>query len=233
MKPRVALLVDGDNISAQHADTILANARALGQPDILRCYLNAQKCSSWLSRPEFRAIHSGTGKNSSDLLLAIDAMELALGGTSGSFVIASSDSDFSHLAHRLRERGLQVHGMGEAKTPPAFRAACSGFTQLGQSAAQPVLAVAASRPEPVSQAPLNLDVAIRQVIAAHSKQGKGMKLSELAPKMHQSHGIQISKQKEKTWRAYFLARPHLFDIDPRGAESHVRFRPEGFSGQAH
>lgn len=228
MKPRVALLVDGDNLSAQHADAILATTRALGQPDILRCYLNAQKCLSWLSRPEFRPIHAGTGKNASDLLLAIDAMELALGGTIGSFVIASSDSDFSHLAHRLRERGHAVHGMGEEKTPPAFRAACTAFTEL--TAPPKAKAKPASLPLP-AQAPVvvSLDEAIRRVIASHSKQGMGMKLTELAPKMHQLHGIRISTQTEKTWRAYFVARPHLFDIDPRGADSHVRFRPEGFA----
>lgn len=233
MKPRIALLVDGDNVPALHAATILATARSLGQVDILRCYLNAQKSSSWLTQPEFRPIHAGCGKNASDLLLAIDAMELALGGRVGGFVIASSDSDFNHLAHRLREKGLLVHGLGEQKTPPAFRAACSGFTQLGQAAAQPALAVATSGPEPVSKAPVNLEMAIRHVIAAHSKQGKGMKLTELAPKMHQTHGIRISAQQEKTWRAYFLARPHLFDIDPRGADCHVRYRPEGFAGLAH
>ena len=48
-------------------------------------------------------MHAGTGKNASDLLLALDAVELALRGDVDHFVIASSDGDFSHLALRLRE----------------------------------------------------------------------------------------------------------------------------------
>ena len=46
------------------------------------------------------------------------------------FCIVSSDGDFTRLASRLRESGMQVIGMGENKTPRSFRAACSVFTDL-------------------------------------------------------------------------------------------------------
>ena len=42
----------------------------------------------------------------------------------------SSDSDFTRLATRLREAGMKVFGMGEQKTPGAFRAACEKFIYL-------------------------------------------------------------------------------------------------------
>ena len=46
------------------------------------------------------------------------------------FCIVSSDSDFTKLASRLRESGMEVIGMGENKTPKSFKAACSVFTSL-------------------------------------------------------------------------------------------------------
>jgi hypothetical protein len=78
----------------------------------------------------------------------------------------------------------------------------------------------------------DLDRNIRAMIAQHSKLGAGMRIAELAPKMHLSHGIKISALPEKTWRAYLTARPKLFDVDPRGPEAMVRFRPDGFAAAA-
>ena len=42
----------------------------------------------------------------------------------------SSDGDFTRLASRLRESGMEVIGMGESKTPKSFRGACSVFTNI-------------------------------------------------------------------------------------------------------
>ena len=39
----------------------------------------------------------------------------------------SSDSDFTRLASRIREQGLDVYGIGQQKTPEAFRKACKRF----------------------------------------------------------------------------------------------------------
>lgn len=233
MTARVAILVDADNISPHFADHIVKTAALKGRVDVMRCYLNAQNTSAWMSRPGFRACHAGSGKNAADVLLSIDAMELALTSDIGVFVLASSDGDFSHLALRLRERGLTVLGIGEAKAPAPFRAACSGFTEV-QAAAKPAAPPApapkaAPPPTPRALPPgLGLDETIRREIACHSQAGRGMLITELAPLMHRTYGVKISEQPGKTWRAYFSARPHLFALDPKGQQSRVRFRPEGF-----
>jgi len=39
----------------------------------------------------------------------------------------SSDSDFTRLAARIREQGVDVYGFGEQKTPESFRQACRRF----------------------------------------------------------------------------------------------------------
>lgn len=64
-----------------------------------------------------------TGKNASDITL-IDAMDLLHSGRFDGFCLVSSDSDFTRLAARIREQGIDVFGFGEQKTPESFRQAC-------------------------------------------------------------------------------------------------------------
>ena len=70
------------------------------------------------------------GKNSSDISLVIDAMDILHTGRFDGFVLVSSDSDFTRLASRIREQGLDVYGIGQQKTPEAFRKACKRFIFL-------------------------------------------------------------------------------------------------------
>jgi uncharacterized protein (TIGR00288 family) len=54
-----------------------------------------------------------SGKNSADIRLAVDAMDLCHGNEHiGSFVIVSGDSDFSPLVSKLRENNKSVLGVG-------------------------------------------------------------------------------------------------------------------------
>lgn len=68
-----------------------------------------------------------TGKNASDITLVIDAMDLLHSGRFDGFCLVSSDSDFTRLASRIREQGVDVFGFGEQKTPESFRQACNRF----------------------------------------------------------------------------------------------------------
>lgn len=225
MADRIAVLVDGDNISAVHSEQVLAEAAMLGRVDVARVYVAANTNSTWLITPGYRAMHAGVGKNAADLLLCIDAMELALTGGLETFVIASSDGDFTHLAQRLRERGQHVLGLGEAKATKAFRMACTQFITL--KTPQPCAAVSVAKPSAPNIS--TLDKNIRAMIAKHSQKGQGMRVSELSLHMHRVHGLKISSQPERTWRAFLSKRPTLYDLDPCGPEAFVRFRSEGFA----
>lgn len=233
-----AILVDGDNLSARHAAAILEIGRSQGDATIIRTYLDARTATEWHGANGYRLVHAGCGKNATDILMAIEAMDLAHLHGIRSFVIASSDGDFTHLTLRLRELGAQVTGVGEAKAPKAFRASCSAFVELasGKPAVQGCTKPAAQNgPRLVSTGVpgvSELDRQIRAMIAQHSTKGEGMRIADLAPKMHVAHGIRISTLPEKTWRSYLLARPGLFDLDPRGPDAKVRFRPGGFATAA-
>ena len=135
-----------------------------------------------------------------------------------SFIIATSDGDFTHLAVRLRELGARVIGIGEAKATRMFRASCSSFIELG---AQPTVKLVPKVPTGVTE----LDLKIRAMIAQHSKKGSGMRIAELAPKMHVAHGIKISTLPEKTWRSYLTA--HLWRAVPPRVRNSSSSGPAG------
>ncbi len=218
---RIAVLVDGDNISATHSASILSHARKMGRVDVARVYGGAQHSCDWQSAPGYRLMHAGAGKNAADVLLCIDAMELALTGGLQTFAVATSDGDFTHLSQRLRERGLHVLGLGEEKAPVNFRQACSDFVVLGEEKK-------AAR-NPTIRNYTVLDFNVRKMIANHSKEGRGMPIADLGRMMHIKHGTQIRTYSEGTWRAYLDKRSTLYDLDDRGPAAMVRFRPEGFA----
>jgi len=77
-----------------------------------------------------------TGKNASDITLVIDAMDLLHSGRFDGFCLVSSDSDFTRLAARIREQGVDVFGFGEQKTPESFRAGLSKVRVHGEPASR-------------------------------------------------------------------------------------------------
>lgn len=235
---RVSVFVDGENISANFALKISKAAQELGEVDLMRVYGDAGLLKGWDETPGFRLIHSGIGKNAADLLLTVDAMERALSGDCDVVVIASSDGDFRHLAERLRERGVTVLGIGQERAGLRFKGSCSKFVALkGSSAAGPKASLGAdASPDEPSQpscaSPLRLagkvgglPQKIIQAIAQYGGSDAGLEITALQRIMYSEHRVAISCYPEKTWRAYLLARPQLFDVDPRGPAAKVRLRP--------
>ena len=62
--------------------------------------------------------------------MIIDAMDILYSNKVNGFCLVSSDSDFTRLATRLREAGMQVIGIGEKKTPSPFIVACDRFIYI-------------------------------------------------------------------------------------------------------
>jgi hypothetical protein len=96
-------------------------------------YWSSPLLKNWKDELNFLAIQPvqqfsyTIGKNSTDIVMVIDAMDLLYGGKYDTFVLVSSDSDFTSLASRLRSSEIYVYGIGEKKTPIAFRNACDDF----------------------------------------------------------------------------------------------------------
>ncbi len=133
--PRLAVLIDADNVPAGYADAIFEEIAALGEASVRRIYgdWSAARLGGWarkvaaLGLVADQQFSNTKGKNASDIGLVIAAMDFLHSGLFDGFVLVSSDSDFTRLAARVREQGLDVYGIGEKKTPEAFRMACKRF----------------------------------------------------------------------------------------------------------
>ena len=135
---KFALLIDADNISPKYIDIILTETVNYGIASIRRIYGdwtdNAKRswkeCLLLNSLTPVQQFSNTTGKNASDSAMIIDAMDILYSNHVDGFVIASSDSDFTALARRLKEDGKMVIGMGESKTPMPFIKVCDQFKTL-------------------------------------------------------------------------------------------------------
>jgi hypothetical protein len=135
MNLNLAVLIDGDNIPSAHVKEMMEEIAKYGNPTIKRIYGDWTKphLSKWKNLLLQNAITPiqqyayTTGKNATDSAMIIDAMDILYSEKVNGFCLVSSDSDFTRLATRLREAGMQVIGIGERKTPTPFIVACDKF----------------------------------------------------------------------------------------------------------
>jgi uncharacterized protein (TIGR00288 family) len=135
---KIAVLIDGDNIPSKYIKEMMEEITKYGNPTIKRIYGDWTKphLSKWKNILLENAINPiqqygyTTGKNATDSAMIIDAMDILYSDKVDGFCLASSDSDFTKLATRLREAGMKVYGIGEKKTPNPFIVACDKFIYL-------------------------------------------------------------------------------------------------------
>lgn len=135
---RLAVFIDADNVPSKFAEAILREVTSYGEPGLRRVYgdWSNQQLSGWkktaqkLGLVQHQQTANTKGKNASDIGLVIDAMDVLHMGHFDGFVLVSSDSDFTRLASRIREQGLTVIGIGEAKAPDALKNACNRFVAI-------------------------------------------------------------------------------------------------------
>src|SRR5262245_54708195 len=194
--PRLAVLIDADNASAKIVDGLFEEIAKIGEASVRGIYgdFSNPRSRAWadvLSQhaiiPQQQFAYT-TGKNASDITLVIDAMDLLHSGRFDGFCLVSSDSDFTRLAARIREQGIDVFGFGEQKTPESFRQACRRFIyteNLLPSAPVNASDAAAAKPlQPENQAVAILQRAIGQMESEDgwvSLGSLGRQLANLAP----------------------------------------------------
>ncbi len=148
-RPLYAVLIDADNIPAKFAGAILkeiTTLRRTGAAPGLWRLVHRARCTNWSKtvREHGLVAHQETantkGKNASDIGLVIDAMDILHTGRFDGFVLVSSDSDFTALANRIREQGLDVIGIGEGKAPESLRNVCNRFILIENIIDEPAAA---------------------------------------------------------------------------------------------
>jgi len=133
-----AVLIDGDNIPSAYVKEMMEEIAKYGNPTIKRIYGDWTRpgLTKWKNVllenaiTPFQQYGYTTGKNATDSAMIIDAMDILYSGDVNGFCLVSSDSDFTRLATRLREAGMQVIGIGERKTPNPFIVACDKFIYI-------------------------------------------------------------------------------------------------------
>jgi uncharacterized LabA/DUF88 family protein len=232
--PRLAVLIDADNASAKIADGLFEEIAKIGEASVRRIYgdFSSARSKGWadiLSKhaiiPQQQFAYT-TGKNASDITLVIDAMDLLHSGRFDGFCLVSSDSDFTRLAARIREHGVDVFGFGEQKTPESFRQACRKFVYTenlrgGATNNQDP----ASRAQPLQPPEAAIPVIQKIITQMESEDGwvtlgeVGRRLANLASDFDQrTYGFRnLSDLVRKT---------NAFDIDqPKGGSMRIRVKP--------
>lgn len=220
---RLAVLIDADNARAQYLDQLVVELAKYGRASVRRAYgdWTSNQLGAWkalLLRHSIQPMQQfsyTTGKNATDSALIIDAMDLLYAGNLDGFCIVSSDSDFTRLAGRIREQGLQVYGFGERKTPQPFVAACDTFVYLENLAEE-------SAPKPAAPPPLrrdrNLDRLLAEAVDAASGDDGWARLSSVGSNLSRL----ASDFDPRTWG--FKKLRDLLDAHP---QYEVKQRPTG------
>lgn len=132
---KAAILVDADNLPVSQAEEALKKLAEICNPVIKKAFGDFTKSAkNWT--PEFLRKHGFTPemhfavsnfKNGADIAMCIAAMDIIHTKPVEAIVLFTSDSDFASLAARIREAGLEVVGVGDAKASEVLRGAFDTF----------------------------------------------------------------------------------------------------------
>ncbi len=216
---RVAIFVDGDNLSWEHGQEIREIGNSYGSIAISRVYGDAAQTKGWKDAAGYNLIHSGSGKNATDVLLSLDALELALMERFDICVVGSSDRDFRHLVCRLRERGISVIGVGSEQTKDTYQAQCCEFRTLAREADTKTSAARID----------DIVGFVEGLLRSGEYSHQGMTLSALAKELSDRHGISKSDLPVKTWSKFLESMPDRFEILEPGPGAKVKLKAKDAS----
>ncbi len=132
---KIAVLIDAENAQHSVMGEVLSELSKHGHITVKKAYgdWSSTHLKNWkqplneLAITPVQQFSYTQGKHPSDAAMIIDAMDLLYTKQFDSFALITSDSDFTKLASRLKESQIHVFGVGEDKTPIAFRNACDDF----------------------------------------------------------------------------------------------------------
>jgi|TARA_R110000787_G_scaffold26123_1_gene73207 uncharacterized LabA/DUF88 family protein len=242
-RPLLAVLIDADNTSPKFATAIFEEVASFGEASVRRIYgdFASPQLGGWNKvlmehglNPQQSPAYT-TGKNSSDIALVIDAMDLLHTGRFQGFVLVSSDSDFTSLASRIREQGLDVYGIGQKKTPDAFRRACKRFIfveNLGTDAVEQAVQSDASQPAPrsngdggnVKEQPSKVVPLVIQAMNSIDPDGDWYSLGQLGQYMVSAHPEFDPRTYGSAKLSDLLRKSGRFEVAQRQGGNHLDVR---------
>ncbi len=132
---KLAILIDADNTPYKSIGKILDYSHKFGNIIIKRAYgdWSTSTLKEWntvfreYAVKPMQQFQFTKGKNSTDIAMVIDAMDILHSKIVETFILVTSDSDFTGLAVRIRENGLKVIGIGRKTAPASFVKGCEEF----------------------------------------------------------------------------------------------------------
>ena len=196
---QIAVLIDFENVGLKSMQWLFDQVSDIGRIIVKRAYADWSVQSDkrdQLLELGIEPVHlfrSGAGgKNSSDIRLAIDAIDLLHQSPVDTFVIVSSDSDFVPLVSKLRAAGKMVIGAGhEAIVSRTLVRSCDRYFYLEQSEGTQS-SVTAPKDKPAKKQVEQL--LMRAVKASIDEQGKviGSKLASTLQRLDPSFDYRAS-----------------------------------------
>lgn len=131
----LAVYIDGDNANYKEFSFISDEIKKYGKPIISRIYGDWTKSEmkGWKNiaiKYAYVSVNcfSLRKKNSTDINLICDILkDLYKNPNINSFIIVSSDSDYTHVTKIIREEGKKVIGIGRSSTPLMLKNSCDIF----------------------------------------------------------------------------------------------------------
>ena len=235
---RVILLIDADNVSLDVIEQAVPWVHQhFGGPHVRRAYCTAEsavKHQAAFKRLGIRPmVNLAAGKNSTDIALAVDAIDLAISERPEVVVIASSDSDFAPLVSRLREKGCRVIGVGQqGKTGDETIGVYDDYEVLShrkgtRAAPVPVAAKAPAKKRAARKAPA------KKALPAIPE--KAQAIFDALPALAAGETVELRVAAERLREAQLLSRsgsstklfgqfPELFELRPEKQPNHVQRR---------
>lgn len=136
-KPRLIVLIDGENIRADLAEEVSVKVRQLGAAIEVRVYghYDQSGMNPWREVSRSRGFIvvdvPVSGENSTDFHLTIEAVDILHTRKLDGMCIVSSDRGFSALSARIRRSAMPVFGLGEANSPQEYRHCFDRFIEIG------------------------------------------------------------------------------------------------------
>ena len=213
---QVAVLIDFENVGLNSVQWLFDQISDIGRIIVKRAYADWTTAGGKrdqlleLGIEPIHLFHSGSGKNSSDIRLAIDAVDLQHLSPVDTFVIVSSDSDFVPLVSKLRAAGKTVIGAGRrAAASRTLVISCDRYFYMDRPDRPAAPARPSHKPQPDS-------ILIRAARAAMDEQGmvNGGRLHQTIQRLDPSfdyHALGYS-----TFTRYLEASSEVRVTRPRG-----------------
>lgn len=229
---QVAVLIDFENVGLGSVRWLFDQVSDFGRIIVRRAYADWSTTSSKgnqrgvrdqlleLGIEPIHLFHSASGKNSSDIRLTIDAVDLMYQTPVDTFVIVSSDTDFVPLVSKLRAAGKTVIGAGrKATVSRTLVTSCDRYFYLDQ----PERPSGETR-QGETQVSLEPDIdslLVRAVKVAMDDQGRmvGSKLRDTLQRLDPSFNYRAMGF--STFTKYLDASDEVIVNRPKGGESDV------------